>query len=150
MLVDETDAVAVVRRYFEAINAGDVESFATVAGPGYVHHSGAGDLDLDGATTGFHFYKAAFPDFRYDVAEVLPVDGGRAAVARWTMRGTHEGPFFGSEPTHREFASPGLSLHHVADGRIIEEWEYGDDFAIFNRLGFTLQPPQATSEATPG
>ena len=45
--------------------------------------------------------RTAFPDFRYDLEELLLVDGGSAVVARWTMRGTHRGRFFGVEGTGR-------------------------------------------------
>lgn len=149
-MVVEVDAVAVMRRYFDGINAGDIEAAAAVTGPGYVHHSGAGDLDLDAARSGFAFYKTAFPDFRYDVADVFPVDGGAAAVARWTMRGTQDGSFFGSAPTHRSIASPGLSLHRVVDGLIVEEWEYNDDLAIFRELGFRIEPPAEGGDGSSG
>ena len=91
---------------------------------------------------GFTYYKTAFPDFRYDLEELLPVDGGSAVVARWTMRGTHHGQFFGVAGTGRTFESPGLSLHRISDGRIVEEWEYGDDLGLMRELGFRVEPPE--------
>jgi len=113
------DAITVARAYVDAANAGDIEAMAALTAPGFVHHSGAGDLDMDGVREGLAYYRAAFPDFRYDLAELLLVDGGSAVVARWTMRGTHRGDFFGVEGTGRTFASPGLSIHRISDGRIV-------------------------------
>ena len=136
------DAVTVTRRWFEAANTADLDLFRSIVAAGYVHHSGAGDLSIDDVVEGFGFYKGAFPDFSYELHELLPVDGGSAAVARWTMRGTHSGePFFGAEASGRAFASPGLSLHRVVDGRITEEWEYNTDLGQLRELGFTLQKP---------
>ena len=136
---ESPDAVAVVRRWIEAINTADLDLYQTVVAANLVHHSGAGDLALDEVVGGFRYYKAAFPDLTYELEEVLEIEGGAAAVARWTMRGTHTGDaFFGAEATGRTFASPGLSLHRVVDGRIVEEWEYNADLAMFRQLGLTL------------
>jgi len=135
------DASTVVRAYVDAANAGDVDAMAALVAPGFVHHSGAGDLDIDGVREGLAYYRSAFPDFRYDVEEMLPVDSGDAIAARWTMRGTHRGEFFGVAGTGRTFASPGLSLHRVVDGRIVADWEFSDDIGQMRQLGFKLQPP---------
>ena len=148
--VPDLDPIAVVRRYIDAANAGDLEAMAAEIGPGFVHHSGAGDLDFDGVKGGLRYYRTAFPDLVYDVEEMLVVDGGSAVVARWTIRGTHDGPFSGSRPTHRTIASPGLSLHRVVDGRIVEDWEYGDDVAILNDLGFRIEPPELSEPEAAG
>jgi predicted ester cyclase len=64
------------------------------------------------------------------------------------MRGTNEGPFFGSGPTQRMIASHGLSLHRVVDGRIAEDWEFNDDMGLMRGLGFRVVPPDpAEAEA---
>ena len=136
------DAAAVVRAYLDAVNAGDIDAMLALTAPGYIHHSGAGDLDADGLREGFAYYKAAFPDFRYDLEELL-VDDGNAVAARWTMRGTHRGEFFGVEGTGRTFASPGVSLHRIADGQIAEDWEFSDDIGQMRQLGFRMEPPKA-------
>jgi len=136
-----SEPVAVVQCWIDAVNAGDLDLFRSIVTPDYVHHSGAGDLTADDVVEGFGIYKAAFSDLTYELHELVPVDGGGAAVARWTMRGTHDGPFFGAGPSGRVFASPGLSLHRVVDGRIAEEWEYNTDLGMLRQLGFRLQPP---------
>ncbi|HLX35100.1 MAG TPA: ester cyclase [Candidatus Limnocylindrales bacterium] len=134
-------AVAVVARFFEAVNRGDTDGLRELAGPGYVHHSGAGDLDVDQVVRALGSYRTGLPDFRYEVETILPVDDGFGAVARWTIRATQSGPFFGAPASGRETSSPGLSLHRVVDGRVVEDWEYGDDIAMFEALGFHLERP---------
>ena len=137
----EQDPIAVVRAYVDAANAGDIDAMAALTAPGFVHHSGAGDLDIEGVREGLAYYRTAFSDFRYDIDELLLVDGDTAVVARWTMRGTHRGDFFGLAGTGRTFASPGLSLHRVVDRRIVADWEFSDDIGQMRQLGFRLQPP---------
>jgi steroid delta-isomerase-like uncharacterized protein len=137
------DARSVVLRYLEAVNSGDIDAMAALQAPGFVHHSGAGDLDANGMKQGFIFYKSAFPDFRYELGELFPIDGGTAILARWTMRGTHTGgTFFGAVAKGRAFESPGMSLHRVADGLIVEEWEFNDDMGLMRQLGFRVEPPE--------
>jgi len=135
------DATTVASAYIDAANAGDTDAMAALSAPGFVHHSGAGDLDVDGVREGLAYYRTAFPDLRYELEELLLVDGGSAVVARWTMRGTHRGRFFGVEGTGRAFESPGLSLHRIVDGRIVEDWEYSDDIGQMRQLGFRVEPP---------
>src|SRR4029079_7622881 len=94
----DADPLALLRRYLDAVHAGDPDPMAAMTGPGFVHHSGAGDLDIDGVRRGLAYYRTAFPDLVYDVEENLPVDGGNAVVARWTIRGTTGGPFAGRRP----------------------------------------------------
>ena len=138
-----------VRRYVEAANVGDVDTMASLVAPGFVHHSGAGDLDMEGVKRGLQYYRTAFPDLVYDVHEALVVDGGKAVVGRWTMRGTHEGRFSGAEPTHRTIAADGLSLHRIENGLIAEDWEYSDDVGVLQALGFQVSPPVVADPAAP-
>jgi len=141
------DARSVVLRYLEAVNAGDAEAMAALQAPGFVHHSGAGDLDANGVRQGFTYYKSAFPDFRYELGELFPIDGGTAIAACWTMRGTHTGgTFFGAAGTGRTFESPGMSLHRIGDGRILEEWEFNDDMGLMRQLGFRVEPPDGGAD----
>ena len=132
-----------VRRLFEAINANDEPAYRSIVAPGFVHHSGAGDLTADEAIGAFAHYQHAFDDLRYDIAEILPVDGDRA-VARWSLRGTQTGTFMGAPASGKTFDSPGLSLHKVVEGRIVEEWEYNDDLALLGSLGFEVHAPASS------
>ncbi|HEY2887677.1 MAG TPA: ester cyclase [Candidatus Limnocylindrales bacterium] len=136
------DVLALARAYFDAINRHDFEQVSASLAPTYVHHSGAGDLDPEAFLAQAAKYVASFPDFRYDVVEILPLADGHSVVARWTMLGTQLGVAFGAAPSGKPFRSPGMSLHRFEDGHLIEDWEYGDDIAMFEDLGFHLEPPR--------
>jgi len=41
-------------------------------------------------------------------------------LARW--HGTHEGPFFGMEPTGRTVEMRGMVLWRIADSQLAERW----------------------------
>ncbi len=92
----------------------------------------------------------AFPDLRFDVDEIL-VDGSSAAF-RWRALGTHRGEFFGIPSTGRPFAITGISVAHVRDGKLAEEWSSWDMLALLRQLGLATEIPEArpTGEPRPG
>lgn len=75
----------------------------------------------------------AFPDLRIEVAEVIA--GPDRAACRYHVRGTHQDEFIGIEATGKEIEFIGLSMVHIENGKIIEEWTEDDAIAIFNQLG---------------
>ena len=135
------EVLALARQFVDAVNAHDIDAAAACLAPGYIHHSGAGDLDVEAFKVALGKYLTSFPDLRYDVQELAPLADGHGVVARWILRGTHLGRAFDADPTGKAWATPGLSLHRIEDGRIVEDWEYGDDLAMFDAIGFTLEPP---------
>jgi steroid delta-isomerase-like uncharacterized protein len=84
-------------------------------------------------------YKTAFPDLNVTVEDTI-AEGDRV-VTRYTLRGTHKGEIeeFGP-PTGRHLELEGITIHHIEDGKIVEEWERYDNLGILQQLG--LVPEQ--------
>jgi steroid delta-isomerase-like uncharacterized protein len=84
-------------------------------------------------------YKTAFPDLNVTVEDVI--SEGDNAVTRYTIRGTHQGEIeeFGP-PTGRQMELQGITIHRIADGKIVEEWERYDNLSLMQQLG--LVPEQ--------
>nr|WP_265333416.1 ester cyclase [Paenibacillus guangzhouensis] len=61
---------------------------------------------------------AAFPDKAYTIEDIIG-EGDRVLV-RMTMRGTHQGVFYGHAPTERKTEVTLYREYRVADGRIAE------------------------------
>jgi len=138
----EAEDVGTLReRFLDAVNRHDLDAMAACQA-GYIHHSEAGDLDGASVHEATAKKCAAFPDLRYDVIEPMPLADGRSVVAQWTMRDTQLGRAFGAAPSGRTFESQGLSLQHLENGLLVEDWEYNDDMAMFEALGFTLRQPE--------
>jgi steroid delta-isomerase-like uncharacterized protein len=81
-------------------------------------------------------WKTAFPDLRVEV-EHEAVEGG-TAMQYITMRGTHEGPFRGIEPTGNEIAVPGFHMRRVQDGKIVETASVAGMATLLSQLGVEL------------
>ena len=77
--------------------------------------------------------RTAFPDYHRTIE--AQVAEGDLVVTRWTMRGTHQGPYRSGAlgrtlaPTGRPVEVPGTSIHRIAGGRIVESWVQGNDSA---------------------
>jgi predicted ester cyclase len=67
---------------------------------------------------------------------VADVFGSADRVAsRYVSTGTHQGPFWGIEPTGRRIEIQEISIFRIADGRIAEQWCMFDDLARLQQLG---------------
>jgi predicted ester cyclase len=115
-----TDAGSVARAYFEAIAERDLDAmtaFYEIGGTGEIH----GLVEL----TAPHGYRAwfgnlfaAFPDFRFEILDVV-AEGEQAAV-RWRASGTFDGNarFEGMDPTGATIDISGCDLLTIRDGKI--------------------------------
>jgi steroid delta-isomerase-like uncharacterized protein len=77
----------------------------------------------------------AFDDVRSTIDAVI-VEGDTAAL-RWTWEGTHTGtlPSLGIPATGRRVRFSGCSVYHFRDGKIVQQWEYGDLLGFLQQLG---------------
>ncbi len=78
---------------------------------------------------------AGFSDVRSTIDDML-VDG-EAAVIRWTWEGTHSGtsPSLGIPATGKRVRFVGCSVYYFREGKIAEQWEYGDMLGLLQQLG---------------
>ena len=78
---------------------------------------------------------AAFSDVRSTIDDTL-VDG-ETAVIRWTWEGTHSGPSpsLGIPTTGKRVRFVGCSVYYFREGKVAEQWEYGDMLGLLQQLG---------------
>jgi len=60
---------------------------------------------------------------------------GDKVMGRWTARGTHRGEFMGIPPTGNQVVWTGMTMIHLADGKIVEMWWSHDHLGMFQKLG---------------
>jgi steroid delta-isomerase-like uncharacterized protein len=90
-----------------------------------------------------HTWRAAFPDMRETVSQVLC--DGDWVVVRFTLQGTHRGDFYGVPATNRKVSAEGVDLLRFRDGQIAEWIYYEDAFSVFAQLG--ALPPDLSEVA---
>lgn len=114
---------ALLRRYVEQVwdnqNPAALDEFLS---PAYVRHRsrGAEPLSRDGQKRLLTKFRAAFPDIRLTVEEVIAEDD-RIAF-RSTIRGTHQGEFLGIPATGKRITVGLVDVIHIEDGKFVEQW----------------------------
>ena len=81
-------------------------------------------------------WKTAFPDLHVEV-EHEAVEGD-TVMQYVTMRGTHEGPFRGIEPTGNVIAVPGFHMRRLQDGQIVQTAAVVGMATLLSQLGVEL------------
>jgi len=95
-------------------------------------------MDLAGHQGFATMFYGAFPDLHHTVEEVIG-EGDRIAV-RFTIRGTHQGPFMGVEPTGRTMTSTALVTMRLRDGKVEELHGQFDALGMLQQLGAVPAP----------
>src|SRR5918997_11293 len=116
------DPKDLMRRFYDAINAGNLDVIDEVVAQDFVEHEAFADLppDKEGVRQFFRLFRAAFPDLRMEPHEML-VDGD-LACARITITGSHQGDFMGISPTGRPIEIAGFDMLRLRDGLVTEHW----------------------------
>ncbi|QRG70798.1 ester cyclase [Brevibacillus choshinensis] len=74
----------------------------------------------------------AFPDKRYEVEEII--GQGDKVLVRMTVKGTHQGMFFGTAPTGNQIDVTLYRQYRVADGLITEHRGWIDMVTMWNQI----------------
>lgn len=132
---------ALVRRFYEeAYTKGNLALIDELFDTNYVGHSPVG-ADMRGpssAKQGVSSFRAAFPDLQFTIDDQI-AEGDKVAV-RSTLRGTHKGAVFGIPPTGTPVTLPGITIHRVAGGKIVESWISFDNQSLLQQLGAVPGP----------
>jgi len=137
--MDRPGIELLVRRWTDAIAKGRLEVFDDLLAQDVVDRSGPTPL------TGAESYKSraaavrsAFADIQIVVDDLL-VDDDRIAW-RWTLTGTHVGPFGGLAPTGRRASLRGVNFQRLREGRVTEHWTLVDVFGAMQGLRSSVVP----------
>ena len=90
----------------------------------------------------FAEFRAAFPDWREEIAELVAEDD--AVAGRFKCSGTHRGEFLGEAPTGRRMEVEEVFFLRVEDGRFAGFWALQDSLNRMRQLGL-LPPGNRTS-----
>jgi len=131
----DSDNERLVRLFVETVvNRGDTDLLPALVAADYVGHDPLGDhYGLDGMRLGVAELRAAFPDLKVSVDDV--VDGGDRVVHRFTVAGTQAGPFLGLPPTGRSVKTTGIAIDRVTGGKLAERWVVLDVIGLLRQLG---------------
>ena len=135
-----TNAKELNERWIRGFNERDWEAERGVRTDDYVAHmSGApGPLDNEGWAGFMAMFTSAFTDARITIDDAI--EDGDFVASRWTITGTHDGPFQGIPPTGKSITMPGVDMSRVVDGKIAEHWAQFDLIAVLQQIGAMPAP----------
>ncbi len=134
--MDRQHIETVVRRWTEAIATGRLDIFKELLAEDVVDRSvptpasGVSGVESIAARAGA--VRAAFADIRIAVDDLI--QEGDAIAWRWTMTGTHVGPFAGLAPTNRHATLRGVNFQRLRGDRVVEHWTLVDVFGALQGL----------------
>jgi len=126
-----------VRRLYEEVwNERKIEAVSEIIAPSHALN----DPHLSGSAVGPDAYKlilaqfiAAFPDLRLSIHDLIAEKN--KVVASWTITGTHKREFRGVPATNKKISFDGVTINHVANGKVIESFVTMDYLSLMRQLG---------------
>lgn len=83
---------------------------------------------------------SAFTDIKSTILELITEND--TVIAHWQWQGVHSGtlPSLGIPATGKKVQFSGCSIYHFKNGKIFEQWEYGDMLGFLMQLGVIYLP----------
>ena len=131
----------VMSRFVEFINTGSEKLAEELISPDAVFHVPGRPEPLRGpagylAVIGM--MRGGFPDIQWTLEEMIAEDD--KVAARFTMRGTHLGSFFGVPPTGKTIAVQAMNFYRLSGGQFIEERGQPDLLGLLQQIGAVPSP----------
>lgn len=78
-------------------------------------------------------FTTAFPDLRFAIQDMVSEENKLAVF--WMISGTHEGEFNGIPPTKNKVTVEGITIHQIANGKILDSYISWDALGLMRQLG---------------
>jgi steroid delta-isomerase-like uncharacterized protein len=132
-----TENKSIVRRLYEEVwNARKLDVVDELISPSHALH----DPNVSGSQMGPDAYKqqvalriTAFPDLRFAIEDTVSEEDKLAVF--WVISGTHKGDYEGIPPTHKKISAEGITIHHIANGKILDSYVSWDALGLLRQLG---------------
>lgn len=125
-----------MRIFTEFISAASENLAVELISPDAIFHTPWCREPLRGPAGYLEFVKmmrAGFPDIQWTLEEM--VTEGEKVAARFTMRGTHRGTFFGVQPTGKAIKVKTISFYRLSGAQIVEEYSHPDMLGLLQQIG---------------
>lgn len=139
MTAEENKAV-IQRAYDELWNERNIDVVDELVTEDFLNHAAPPDRQRGrpGLKDVVRMFEVAFPDFRYEVEDVIS-EGEKVAV-RDVFRGTHEGDFMGIPATGERVTMEAIHIYRLSEGKLAEHWVARDDLGMMQQLGVVAAP----------
>jgi len=126
---------ALVRRFYEEIDNGNVPAMDDLVAENYCDHSPPPFPVAEGrqgVKDALAMFWTATPG-RHVIED--QIGEGDKVVTRLTALGRHEGDLPGIPRTGNELKMTAVVIHRIADGKLVEKWSGKDELALLQQRG---------------
>jgi steroid delta-isomerase-like uncharacterized protein len=129
-------ATSFMARFVEFINSADEKLANELVSPNAIFHVPGRPEPMTGPA-GYMaivaMMRGGFSDIQWTLEEAIAEENKIAA--RFTMTGTHTGPFMGVPPTQKTIRVQALNIYHLENGKIVKEYGQPDILGLLMQLG---------------
>ena len=134
--MNEESNKIVMNRFLEFINTASESLARELISPNAIFHV-PGNAEPMRGPAGYlaiiGMMRGGFPDIQWTLEEMV-AEGDKVA-ARFTMRGTHRGTFFGVPPTGNKIAVQAMNIYRLSRGQFVEEHGQPDMLGLLQQIG---------------
>jgi predicted SnoaL-like aldol condensation-catalyzing enzyme len=123
---------ALVRRFFAAIEAGDLQLFDEIVADEYADHLAGQQPGRENLKKYFAGLRLAFPDLKLPILAMV-AEGELVAVFN-RVRGTHRGDFGSFKAKGSQVDATAFQLYRIENGLLAEHWEVADFMTLFDQM----------------
>ena len=132
-----TDNKAIVRRLYDEVwNKRRLEVVDALMSPSHALN----DPLASDSQVGPKLYKRrvveltkSFPDLRFTIEDMIAENG--KVVVSWIISGTHKSEFMDIPATGRKVSVEGITIHLIANGKILDSYARWDPLGLLRQLG---------------
>jgi predicted SnoaL-like aldol condensation-catalyzing enzyme len=132
---------ALVCRFYEEIDKGNLDAMDDMVAPDYLDHNPPPFPDLlpgrEGLKQAFKIFWEATPGYHRIEDQIAE---GDKVVTRLTSFGKHEGDLPGAPRTGNDLKMTSITIHRIANGRLIEKWAEKDVLGFLRQIGVMPSP----------
>jgi steroid delta-isomerase-like uncharacterized protein len=128
---------ALIRRYIQTWNRGDIEELVEFWAPDLVHHTRCDSHGFDDTKRIIKQFMANFADMRFRIEDMI-AEGDRV-VTRMRWSATHTGEYLGTPASGRPVSCLLIGIARIADGKIAEHWGVTDELHLMQQMGLLPQ-----------
>ena len=140
---------ALIRRLYEEVwNQRKFEVINEIISPSHALQA----PNVAGSAMGPDAYKRqvlrfleGYPDLHWTIEDTIAEED--KVVACWTISGTQRGEYLGIPATNKKVSVDGITIHHIANGKIMDSYSNWDALGMMQQLGVlpTLGQPKSLS-----
>jgi len=127
---------AVMQRFTEFINTASEKLATELVSPNAIFHVPGRPEPMrgpDGYLAIIGMMRSGFPDIQWTLEDTV-AEADKVA-ARFTMRGTHQGAFFGVPQTGKKIEVQAMNFYRFSSGQIVEEYGQHDLLGLMQQIG---------------